>query len=167
MEDFVQPQKSKPSTFLTVLCVLTFVGSGWRVLTNLYHWATFSPSEIALLIQQVSDAGDFGFGFLNSFLFPTVDRMMVTAEHGQSMYLLGFLTSFLSLAGAYLMFKLNRSGFILYVIAQLGMLLIMPAFARFSMVVVNTMYVPSFFTLLFITLYAINLKQMKKTTPKV
>ena len=161
MEDFVQPQKSKPNTFLTVLCILTFVGSGWGALSNLFQWILFSPAKITLQMQQISSVGDVGSGFLGSLLGSTMDTLGVIAEHGSSIYLLSFLVSLLSLAGAFLMFKLNRMGFILYVIAQIGLLFIMPVFASFSVVIVASLLISGLFTLLFIILYALNLKQMK------
>ena len=37
-------QPEKRSTFLTVLCILTFVGSSWLIITNVWSYSTASKS---------------------------------------------------------------------------------------------------------------------------
>ena len=41
-------------TFLTVLCILTFIGSGWGLLNNLFQLVMFTPERLVTQIQPCS-----------------------------------------------------------------------------------------------------------------
>jgi len=71
-----------------------------------------------------------------------------------------FLLYAASLTGAILMFQLKKSGFYLYTTAQILLLFVAPAFIGFNLFVNIGILFSSFFALLFIALYAINLKKM-------
>ncbi len=94
-EQNVQATANQRPGFLTVLCILTFIGSGLGVLFNLL--------------------GIFGIGALSGFL----------AKYGGTSLDAGILKPVLmlvfsaaSLYGAILMWKLKKVGFYLYVAAQ-------------------------------------------------
>lgn len=59
------------------------------------------------------------------------------------------------------MFRLKRIGFYFYTAAQVLMLGITPIFIGFSLITITSLIFSAIFALLFIILYAVNLKYMK------
>ncbi len=90
--------KQRP-TFLTILCILTFIGSGLAVLMYLL--------------------GIFGIGALNNLLGSYAGA---TADAGVLKPILMLVISAASLYGAVMMWNLKKLGFYLYVAAQVLLL---------------------------------------------
>lgn len=137
--DNIPQQKKRPDT-ITVLCVLTFIGSGMGV---------FSFLILSLFYKSLSL-------YLNESTM-TMPEMEVLLNAGIGFFVLSFVCYAVSLFGAIKMWQLKKIGFHLYTIAQLLLLLIPMIFIGkeiFS-------FVGLFFTLLFVGLYGINLKHME------
>ncbi len=90
-------------------------------------------------------------------IIESVPGMEAIAEAGIAIFAVFFLLAFLSLFGAIMMWKLKKTGFYLYIIANL-IALILP-FAIFKDVPVNILGIV--ITIGFIVMYAANLKAMK------
>ncbi len=65
------------------------------------------------------------------------------------------------LLGAILMFQLRRIGFYFYTAAQILMLFVLPYFAGFNFMVLAGMLFSAIFAVIFIVMYALNLKYMR------
>lgn len=161
----VQVNKPKRPAFLVVLCILTFIGSGWGILSNLFSFFTGSILDSNMQIEQYSEMiGDIENGgtssFISSILNSTMDILQVTAAHALEINTMQFVLGLISLLGAVLMFQLRRLGFYLYTAAQILTLFILPYFAGFSTLVVLLMLWSALFSLAFIIMYAVNLKYM-------
>lgn len=161
----VQVNKPQRPTFLVVLCILTFIGSGWSILSNLFSLFTGSILDSNMQIEQYSEMiGDIENGgtssFISSILNSTMDILQVTASHALEINTMQFVLGLISLLGAVLMFQLRRLGFYLYTAAQILTLFILPYFAGFSPLVVFLMLWSALFSLAFIIMYAVNLKYM-------
>lgn len=142
LEDFNKSQKEtvKRSDLLTVLCILTFIGSGLAAFSNLFIYLSYE--EMLTIIDEFE------------FEIPGFDMMM---SGGRRFFLTGFILYTFSWVGALQMWKLKKIGFHLYTGAQV-FILILPViliptypFSIFSLL----------FTALFIAAYAMNLKFMK------
>jgi hypothetical protein len=128
-------------TLLTVLCILTFIGSGMNL---------FSSFVIAGFYDVFVE---IAHEFAERFKFPGIDLLLETKP-------IFFLVSGIfyagSLAGAVLMMRLKKAGFHVYTIFQI-LLVIAPMYF---------MHLPSpgfpelLFSGLFILLYSMNLKFM-------
>jgi len=94
--------KSERPTFLSVLCVLTFIGSGLSLLGYLFT-AVFST-----LLGSLLDS-------IPSFLLPDI---------GITSGIIGLVAAAASLYGAIKMWKLEKIGFYLYTAAQVVMLVL-------------------------------------------
>jgi hypothetical protein len=94
MEEQNVQQTTQRPTFLTVLCILTFIGSGLGILLNLL--------------------GIFGIGALSSL----ASTYGAPADAGVMKPILMLIFSAGSLYGAILMWNLKKMGFYLYVAAQ-------------------------------------------------
>jgi len=90
-----QDVNNQRTTFLTVLCILTFIGSGLAVLLNLL--------------------GLLGIGALNSILATYGGQASDTSGLNS---LLMVIFNAASLYGAIMMWNLKKVGFYLYVVAQ-------------------------------------------------
>jgi hypothetical protein len=133
--------KPQRPTLLTVLCILTFIGSGMNL---------FSSFVIAGFYDVfVEIAREFG----EKFKLPGIDMLI---EAKPMFFLVSGIFYAGSLAGAVLMMRLKKAGFHVYTIFQI-LLVIAPMYF---------MHLPSpgfpelFFSGLFILLYSMNLKFM-------
>ena len=130
-----KPQEEGRPTFLTVLCILTFIGSG---LTALF-----------LLIGLV-------FAGAASSMLGSIPGMGDMAGFGSGYFVVVLVLALASLYGAIMMWKLKKMGFYLYSGANVIALFIpmIMASGKFS-------FFGLFITALFIILYGLNLKYLK------
>ncbi len=135
-----QKEPGKRTDLLTVLCVLTFIGSGLAAFSNLFIFLSFE--EMLTIVDEYEVE------------IPGFDMMM---SGGRRFFITGFILYTFSWVGALQMWKQRKIGFHLYTGAQI-FILVLPVimivsyqFSIFSLL----------FTAVFIAGYAINLKFMK------
>lgn len=167
MENPFEEKQVKRPTFLTVLCILTFIGSGWGVLSQLFTLATsglvnqnVQMEQYSQAMDQLSDSG-VSSSFLSGLLDSSQEVIQASMMYRTQIAICGLILSIISLIGAILMFRLKRIGFCFYTAAQVLMLLVTPIFIGFSWIAVTGLIFSAIFALLFIILYALNLKYMK------
>ncbi len=169
MEDNIlyeeQAQPKKRSTFLTVLCVLSFIAGIWTIGQTAFTYFTFDdnyPKQLEALnnaLEQLSDSGmDSGFIYKNAENAIVV--LEKTAENLGAISLGTILFALLSLLGAFMMFNLKKMGFFIYSFANLFTLLIPLVLIDFDASLTGFL-INLAITVLFIVLYALQLKQMK------
>lgn len=168
MENPFEEQQNKPlrPTFLLVVCILTFIGSGWSILSNLFSVFTAGLMNSTMNMEQYSNmVGEMENGgassFLSGFLNSSMEVLQVTAAHAREIAVMQLVLSLVSLLGAILMFRLRRMGFYLYTAAQILALFILPYFAGFSSLVIIGMLWSALISIIFIVMYAVNLKYMR------
>ena len=128
-------------TLLTVLCILTFIGSGMNLFSSLVIAGFY---DVFVEVAQE---------FSKKFNIPGIDLLLETKP-------LFFLVTALfyagSLAGAILMMRLKKSGFHVYTIFQI-LLVLAP---MYFMHLASPGFPEMLFSGLFILLYSMNLKFM-------
>ncbi len=155
----------KRSTFLTVLCILSFIGSGGGFLYSVYQYATFESTypaqmeKLTLAMEQFEEAGiDSGF------LYSSAENGMVALEKmSQNLELISgsqCLVMLLSLFGAFLMFKMKKNGFYLYTLVNYFGLLLPLVLIDFDAALTNVI-ISGVVTTIFVIMYGLNLKQME------
>ena len=168
LDEEVELNQQKRPVFLTVLCILTFVGSGFGILSALMAFTGFSDIESTL---NRSDP-------FNQVVINNVD---ITAMQSLQNWvnILSLLSCILCLSGALVMWRLKKFGFILYVAGHAATLFatymslglmkmmgeIMPMAEMGGMM--QTMGAAVFVVTLiisigFIIMYGVNLKAMNK-----
>ena len=162
-----QQNKLQRPTFLLVLCILTFIGSGWGTLSNLFSVFTAGLTDSSMQMEHYSsmlNSMDQGAGsaVFSDILNSTMASLQATFVHAKEIAVVSLVLSVISLLGAILMFQLRRLGFYLYTAAQILALFVLPYFAGFSMYVLIVMFFSGLISLLFIILYAVNLKYMTR-----
>jgi hypothetical protein len=133
----------KRPTFLTVLCILTFISSGLGCLS-------------ALITPLFSD---IIIGFLKST--PNYDETVMgqtisLLQAGWLFYLITFVLALCSLIGGVLMWNLKKIGFHFYALSNLGLL-----FVPMLILGMPISWEGILFTSSFIALYAVNFKFLK------
>ena len=102
----------KRSDFLTVLCVLSFIGGGMTLLSNAFLYA-FHDAVKTIIAEQNTKA----------FFGANIDFEALLSI-SPSFFLFQALFSAMSVAGVILIWKLNKKGFHIYTIAQIILLII-------------------------------------------
>lgn len=97
----------KRTDLLTVLCILTFIGSGLAAFSNLFIYLSFD--EVRYIFE------DYDLDF------PELELIF---SGGKTFFIGGFILYMLSLSGALQMWKLRKIGFHFYTAAQLFILLL-------------------------------------------
>ena len=145
-----QATRAKRPTFLTVLCILTFIGSGWGVLGSIFNFFTADVMNGDLYMEtynsMVGDIESDPYGLTQSI----VDQLSTSLAHGKEIATMNLVLSLISLLGAILMFNLRRIGFFLYTAA-----------AGFGFLTLVQMTLSGIVTLAFVIMYAVNLKHMR------
>lgn len=163
-EDQIKVQKHRP-TFLTVLCIITFVVSGLMLLSTIWSFITYDPENQEYMIeesliameQMVNESGGvFGDDFIENYKTTLYEQI----EYATPLNLISLFSVLLSLMGAILMYRMKRIGFHIYVASKLvGMA---PLFMLTLNQILGIGYgVMGVLTLVFVILYAVNLKHLK------
>lgn len=127
---------------LTLLCILSFIGSGASAFFSFFIAIAYDIIPIAVKQNPVPDSEEL--------------LKMIKLASPLFFTIMGFLYM-ASLAGAILMFRLRRNGFHFYTTSQLVMLII-PSFmiTGFNLQVSNVLLTASF-----ILAYAVNIRNMR------
>lgn len=190
-----EPLPEKRNTFLTVLCILTFIGSGWGLISS--GIAYTSAGKTVQLIKDSTNLnpvdtvkldtsdGEVVVDTANAVSkvdsatitheADSVDRphsvevrmkksleVMLTKENIEQKAIADFISALLTLTGAILMWFLRKSGFFLYVLG-IAISIAIPFYLYGNdFLAVGMSMVGPFFGVVFIALYALNLKTMRK-----
>lgn len=140
-ENGYQEPEERPA-FLMVLCILTFIGSGLSMLSNLIITASYEmiPDILASMNDYFEQAGT------------DIEDAKLLPKTG---YLLTAILNAVSIVGAAFMLAMRKLGFHIYTGAQLLLLLVPVLIAHLGL-----NYSSLFFTICFVTLYATFLKKM-------
>jgi len=151
-------------TFLTILCILSFLAGIWGIYGGIQSSFTDKPQrdleEARTEMENAMDQMGEASGMVANMMESAMVLAEKTAENAQDLGYVAIATSLLSLIGVWLMWNLRRMGFGIYVVASLLGLLVPFAFLGFSTVALIGLGFGAFITILFIILYAVNLKHM-------
>lgn len=167
MEDITQVvlPKKRP-TFITVLCILTFVWSGaYGILYIGYDYLTFEktyPQKAAMFAETIENLEDAGqdSGMIYDGMVKGQYVLEKTAQDFNTFYLANIFFALLSVLGAFLMFKMKKTGFYVYAGSNLFWMLVPIALIGME-VGMMTLAMGAGITILFIILYGVNLKHME------
>lgn len=163
-QDSLIMEKERP-TFLTVLCIITFVVSGIFSLSSIYSALTYDKeSQIVAnekgIEQMYTMAAEDETGTMSQVI-PSMEVFnQENIENATVILSINVLGSILSLLGAIMMYQMKKIGFHLYlgskVISQIPLLLFtlsLPVFITYGFFL--------FFTIAFVIMYSRNLKYLQ------
>ncbi len=145
IENNIQTKKQRPSQ-LSLLCILSFIGGGLSILSNLIIYSVFDQIKIY-----------FEDGELQNFFGTEID-MGFLLNINPNFFLLQIVLFSFSVYGVYLMWNIDFKGFHIYSVSQV-LLLIVPE------IFIPSLPFPFFeiaLTVVFILLYFKNLKEVEK-----
>lgn len=166
-QDFIDDTlKPKRSTFLTILCILTFVGSGYGILSGLASYVMFQNGTMQKIQQnQVKTVEKIkeDKSQKNQFAEKVMENSMsmLDPEKMKLSTIFQLIASVLTLTGGLLMFKQKIAGYGIYIA---GCLLaiggIVYIYGTSNFIVAITGAVSGLFSLVFIILYGMCVKEM-------
>jgi type III secretory pathway component EscR len=158
-----QPTTSARPTFLTVLCILSFIAGAYGIYSGISGY--FTADTAAGLVGEAMDNASNSIknsdnaskaveGVMNSIS----DAM--SPEKIKNNAIAGVLASILTLIGAWMMWNLQKKGFWIYLAGTVVSIVAPLVVFGGGLMGLATGGVSAFFGVLFVILYAINLKHM-------
>lgn len=165
--DFELTKPVRP-TFLTVLCVLTFIASAYYFFSSVAGFfiaKSFDSGQWESITEQMaegmSDADESTAKIMEKLMGDVQVTMEKTLENSGWLSLVSLMVALVSAYGAYEMFHLRRRGFSMYVAAKFAGLVLPLVIIGFNIVTGITSSFALLFGLFFIALYAMNRKHMR------
>ena len=163
------PPPPQRSTFLTVLCILTFLASSYGLVTNISSYLNADVSS-SFVQQSLDDTqskleekleGDEKGADITNKVMSDASRL-ATPENIKKSALFAILANVLTLSGAILMFMLRKPGFWMYVAGTLiSIVAPLMIYGTGNILGLGLTILIGFFGILFVVLYALNLKQLR------
>ncbi len=156
-------------TFLTVVCILSFIGSGFGIFSAITDYA--GAELAAQSIDMVDDAMEEAMDEMEDAEAPEsvtnfFQALMgdiqsgLTADNIRNNALGSGLSCLLTLAGALLMWFLNRKGFYLYIVGII-IYIVTPIMVYDGLMATIQASTAAFIGIVFSILYGVNLKHLK------
>lgn len=155
--------KPKRTTFLTVLCILTFLGSGYGIFSGIiaYKGAPKFASEAKAQMEKNRQQSKGKNTNPQAQKWMNDSAVFFDAEKVKKNSIAGIACNLITFVGAFLMFRMNKTGFLVYVLGTIaGVAAPLFIFGNNSLAGFLA-YIPGFFGLVFIIMYAFNLRDMK------
>lgn len=144
--------------FLTTLCILSFIGAGLSIVMSIVGYLGAQAAQS--MMNGVGAMGDAMGASGNAEFDAAMSQANNLLKYAYVLLGVGVICAIVSLVGAIMMWKLKKTGFYLYTLANLvAMILpiILVGMAGGAMA-----YVGPIVTIAFIVMYAMNLKHMTK-----
>ena len=152
------------STFLSVLCILSFINGGLNIVFNIPSLLMPNFMESYLdLMKQMQGVNDYSnappavSGMMND-LMGMLEHM---AEHWTVMILSTIMLAVMSVLGTWMMWNLKKLGFLFYTTAQVLWTLMPLIFMGMNWISVLAVLLNGIFTAAFIIMYGLQLKKME------
>ncbi len=151
--------------FLTVLCILTFIGSAYGIFQAITSYTTadvtvgVAKDAMEEVTDQIEDQADSEkeAEMANKIIGSITDGL--TVENVKQIGIASGISNLLTLLGAILMWGLNKKGFWLYAIGT-AIIIFAPIFIYGGFMGAAAGGVYAFIGILFCVLYGMNLKHM-------
>lgn len=193
LDEIREPLKQRP-TLLTVLCILTFIGSSWSIIQGIFTFRTAGELSgfSTVTVEKEPASTDSTLATLNIDTLqrdsvpqavsgentvtthPSATSIEKRVEVSMTRFLdrkklkqnaIGtIIASLFTLAGAIFMWRLRRYGFYIYVAGVIIGIIVPLYIFGNNLLVVGMSAFSGFFGLLFIILYALNLNSMRQET---
>ena len=158
-------QKSTRPTMLTVVCILTFIGSGYGLFDKLTDYfaapvveTTHESLDQAREELEDSDAPEGLMNFIDNMIGGIQENL--TTENVRKQAVWGGLSCLFTLVGGILMFMLYRKGYYVY-LAGIVLYVATPLIAYNGTFALIGMSISLIIGIIFLVLYGVNLKYMK------
>lgn len=151
-------QRQRP-VFLTVLCIISYVGLGLSIIGGLMNLLTSQfASKFTPIFTKLSKYSSHNIEYDSmGDVFAFVEKAL---EQAFNMNLTTILLSIIALIGVLMMWQLKKTGYFLYVGAKVFVLSVPVIFLGVNFFTLISISFSGVFAILFIILYGVNLKHM-------
>lgn len=163
--EFAPAGKERP-TLLTILCILSFLFGAYGLYSGFSTAFTDQPkkdleeSRIELE-KQMADVQGPGAEMAQKMMDQALAMAEKQVENATPIGISGLLLSVISLLGVWMMWNLKKTGFWLYVLASVASLIVPIVFLGGGLMTFLGVGFMGVIALIFIILYAVNLKHME------
>lgn len=151
-------------TLLTVICIISFIMGAFGIYSGIRNLTMDPAAERAKLEtamgDQVAKIGGNANEMTNRLMESAHEVGVKGIDNARPIGIAGIVLSLLSVSGVWLMWNLKKSGFWLYLLATIGGLVVPLIFLGGGWLALASVGFVGFFSLIFIILYAVNLKYM-------
>lgn len=151
-------------TLLTVICIISFIMGAWGIISGIQSITTDQTQAMQEARQKMEEAkaqlGDQADGMAGRMMDSAMEITEKTAANAKPMGISGIVIALLSLFGVWQMWNLKKNGFWMYLLATIAGLVVPLVYLGGSMMAIASVGFVGFFSLVFIILYAVNLKYM-------
>jgi hypothetical protein len=162
LESYERDKNVRP-TFLTVLCILTFLCSGYFLIVDtvaLLNPQAQADKVLAEANKPTTETDPQAIEIQRKVKESMIE--MFTAENIRNRAIGGVASDLLCLIGALMMWFLRRTGYFIYILGTiLGIAIPIALFGASNLIALGFSIFVGFFGLLFIVLYGLNLKSMR------
>ncbi|MFT3945747.1 MAG: hypothetical protein QM763_02140 [Agriterribacter sp.] len=161
------PVKPIRPTFLTVLCILTFLGSGLSIINGLFGYltadttASLYQANIEDTKDEIENSGKPPGSALAKKIADGASEI-IKSENLKKNALFGVISSIFTLVGAILMFRLKKTGFWIYVLGTvISIAAPIAIYGVGNIVSLGIVFIAALTGIVFVVLYAMNLKYLR------
>jgi len=165
--DSWEPEGKNRPSFLTVLCIFTWLVSALTLITapsSYFVSSDFNSSESTStyneMMMQISEDDAEMAKFFEPFISAFASVATNSIKNAGAILGTDILTALLSAIGAFFMFKLRKQGFWIYLGAKVLSLASVFLFLGVNIATVSIVAFSGFVGLIFVAFYAMNLKFM-------
>ena len=160
-EETLLDEPRKLPEMINVLSILTFIGSGLGIITNIYYLAAARKIYDASMANQ--EKIESAPAIIRNMQGPDpIGVIQRTFDNRIPIGILGIVAIVLCIVGAVQMRKLKKTGFYIYTIGEILPLIVTYIFIGTAALSGLRLLFSLFFTLIFVILYATQIKYMKK-----
>ena len=146
----------KRTTFVTVLCILSFIAIGFTIMSNLISIVTYNEDDQRMLEEMMDQSmdelgGSPAAGFLESMFSSSMEAMVYTVE----LAVTSIIAQLLCLFGCLRIWKMKKNGFYIYLIGEWAPVIISTVLLGFFFGIIG-----AFAPIIMSILYGMNLKNM-------
>lgn len=146
----------KRPQFLTVLCILTFIGVGVGIIGSIVGW--WGMHVMSGMMDGTSNMP--GMEDMDMSAFPGMEESMAQMKYMNITLGVGIVGSLICLIGALQMWKLKKMGFYIYVVGEIAPVIVSTVLMGATALAGFTLILGAIIPVVFIVLYALNLKHM-------
>ena len=171
MENYVTasatPQNPQRPVLLTVLCILTFLGSSWGIVGGITNYITADTA--AQIAQKAMEDTRGNMDSMTDSEGARIRNKVTTAfeetlkpQNIRMNSVFKVISCILNILGAFLMIRLMKAGFWIYILGTaVGIVGVFVSYGAHNLVGLFLSSGAAFMGILFVVLYSLNLKALK------
>lgn len=156
--DSLNESSNKLPSFLNVLTILTFVGSGLTILGALYNLVTVEQQKETIAMMKSQMGGNQLFGAI--FNGDMIQVLEITLENNLLLNGTSIIVGAMCILGAVLMRKFMKNGLYLYFVASIASIII-PTIVFGMGLMGGMMMFGHLFTVAFMVMYVVNFRYLR------